>query len=259
MCRLAAYIGPDILLEQLMLQPSYGLVQQSWAPREMKEGKLNADGYGFGWFAADGKPAMYTNPAPIWTDPNLPHLGRTLSADLWLASVRSATRYTDINYANTQPFADEKIIFMHNGYIKDFPTSLRPRIRKLLLPQIEAAVEGNTDSEYLFALLRQHLLEQKVSDLSEGIQSLLALLTGWLGDTKALLNFIISDGTRIIATRHSINGECPSLYYTVDENDYPGGMLIASEPLTESASWQPIPEHQLVIMARDQAPQFIAL
>ena len=45
---MAAYIGPEITLRDLMLEPAYGLMEQSWGPREMKEGRLNADGYGFG-------------------------------------------------------------------------------------------------------------------------------------------------------------------------------------------------------------------
>ena len=50
MCRLAAYIGPTLRLEELLLKPEHSLVKQSWAPREMMEARLNADGYGFGWF-----------------------------------------------------------------------------------------------------------------------------------------------------------------------------------------------------------------
>lgn len=259
MCRLAAYLGPNIGLEHFLLQPGYGLMQQSWGPREMKEGKLNADGYGFGWYTDDGTAAAYTYPMPIWSDPNLRPLARTLHSKLWLANVRSATRYTDINHANTQPFTDDRLLFMHNGYIKDFPSSLRPRIRQLLHHEIETSVEGNTDSEYLFALLRQNMHQDPSLSLDQAVLQLVQQLAQWLGDTRALLNFIISDGHSIVALRHAINGECPSLYYTQEEDIYPSGLVVASEPLTESDTWQTHPEHQLLI-AQDQSPvRFIAL
>lgn len=160
MCRLAVYMGPEIALEQLLLHPAHSLMQQSWGPLEMREGKLNADGYGFGWFNQDARPASYTNPMPIWTDPNLPALARTLSSPQWLANVRSATRCSDVSHANTQPFTDDTFIFLHNGYIKDFALTLRHWIRCKLSADIDAYIRGSTDSEHLFALFRQVMAGQ---------------------------------------------------------------------------------------------------
>jgi glutamine amidotransferase len=80
MCRLAVYIGASIRLEDLILKPAHNLVEQAYAPREMQEARLNADGYGFGWFDDDGTPAVYTNTMPIWADHNLETLGRRLQA-----------------------------------------------------------------------------------------------------------------------------------------------------------------------------------
>ncbi len=259
MCRMAAYIGPEIPLRDLMLEPAYGLMEQSWGPREMKEGRLNADGYGFGWFAPDGRPAFYTNPMPIWTDRNLADLGRSLAAPQWLANVRSATRSMDISHANTQPFADDRYIFLHNGYVADFTTSLRTRIRQNLGPEIEAGVHGNTDSEYLFALFREIMAEHENFMVDQGLLELFKIIEEWAAGIKSLLNVIIGDGKRLYATRHAFNGECPSLYFTTEEENYPGGMLIASEPLTESGSWQPVPEHHMLILDTEQHLQLIPL
>ena len=50
MCRLAAYLGPAIPLQQLLLQPSHSLYRQAREPKELIYAKLNADGYGFGWY-----------------------------------------------------------------------------------------------------------------------------------------------------------------------------------------------------------------
>lgn len=50
MCRLAAYLGPPITLARYLLDPPDNLVHQAWAPRELVYARLNADGFGFGWF-----------------------------------------------------------------------------------------------------------------------------------------------------------------------------------------------------------------
>jgi glutamine amidotransferase len=91
MCRIAAYLGDPVPLGRFLLDPPHSLQVQGWAPQELKYAKLNADGYGFAWYDTEGQPAVYVNPGPIWSDPNLQHLARTLVSDLWIASVRSAT------------------------------------------------------------------------------------------------------------------------------------------------------------------------
>ncbi len=251
MCRLAAYLGPPVQLERFLLQPPHSLMVQSWAPREMREAKLNADGFGFGWFDhPTASPTVYTNPMPIWTDPNLAGLGRALSSDLWLAYVRSATRQTDVSHANTQPFAGERLLFMHNGYIDLFGETLRHKIRHALTTPCEKTIHGNTDSEYLFALLRQQLLDG--CSLETGLQRLFDLLTEWAGEVKLLLNLVITDRDRIVATRHAINGECPSLYYSTAAAGFDGGACIASEPLTNREQWHVVPEHSLVVLDRQR-------
>ena len=52
MCRLLAYLGPSIALNRLISEPEHSLVVQSYAPREMTSGRLNADGFGFAWYDA---------------------------------------------------------------------------------------------------------------------------------------------------------------------------------------------------------------
>jgi glutamine amidotransferase len=257
MCRIAAYLGPTIRLEQFLLAPAHSLMIQSWAPKEMKEANLNADGFGFGWYDDDGIPAIYTNPMPIWTDPNLAGLGRVLSTDLWLAYVRSATRRMDVSHANTQPFASDELVFTHNGYIDQFGETLRHHIRHALTTECEKTIHGNTDSEYIFALLRQQLLQN--NDLEIAIRQLLKLLNKWAGEIRLLLNFVIAANDRIMATRYAINGEPPSLYYCIDEPDFPGARLVASEPLTAWNNWITIPGQHMLVVGRDGEPQLKAL
>jgi len=259
MCRIAAYLGETITLERFLLQPPHSLLVQSWEPRELRYARLNADGFGFSWYAEDGRPAVYVNPAPIWTDPNLPHLGRALSSDLWLASVRSASEGNPVNHANTQPFVDDEFLFDHNGLIENFHTQVRQQMVADLDPAYLPLVRGNTESEYLFAALRQLLNENPDLPVESALGELMQRVDQWVGDCKALLTMVISDGERLYAVRHANGDECPTLYYTTDDEAFPNAQLIASEPLTNSGFWQSVPEHQILILDPEEPPELLSL
>ncbi len=259
MCRIAAYLGPPVALNRFMLDPPHSLMVQGWAPRELKYAKLNADGFGFAWYDDRGDPAVYVNPAPIWSDPNLPHLARALSSPLWIASVRSATAGNPVNHANTQPFADEEFLFDHNGLIAGFHGGVQQQLIRALSPQRLAAIRGNTESEYLFAVLRQLLGDNPEMPVETALAELMDSIADWAGDQQCLLNIVLSDGERLYAVRHALGDDCPSLYYTTDDEMFPGAQLVASEPLTESAFWQSVPEHQILVLDPEQPPELLPL
>ena len=259
MCRLAAYLGPEIPLQQFLLTPPHSLYRQAWEPQELKYAKLNADGFGFGWYNPDGTPSTYTSVLPIWSDSNLPDLARTLTAPLWLAEVRSATEGNPVHQFNTAPFCDAQRLFTHNGFIREFHHCVQPEITAMLTPEIATGIRGNTDSEYLFACLRQLLLDDATLDLPSAILLLFTLLADMVTSQAALLNIIITDGVNLYAARHGINHECPSLYFTTAEKLFPGGQVIASERFSDDSSWQPVPEHHLLIIRPDKAPELLAL
>jgi len=258
MCRLAAYLGPSVSLNKFLLFPSHSLVKQSWAPKEMQEAVLNADGYGLGWYSVDGKAATYKNNLPIWSDINLDSLSDSLSSSIWLANIRSATPGQDNSLANTQPFVDDDIFYLHNGYVENFIPEIRIRFHDHLKPDIQASIQGNTDSEYLFAMVRQHY-KLKNKQLSDCLLSAVSDLTKLIYDKTALLNFIMSDGEKFYVIRHALNNNCPTLYYTQNDESYPDSVLVASECLTESASWQPVPEHSLLILSKNSDPEIVSL
>ena len=93
MCRHLAYLGPETTLASILLEPEHGLYQQSWAPRRQRHGTVNADGFGVGWYPAgpEQDAARYRRAVPIWADPNLPDLARTVRGGAFLAAVRSAS------------------------------------------------------------------------------------------------------------------------------------------------------------------------
>lgn len=242
MCRLAAYLGTEINLHQFLQKPEHSLIKQSWAPKEMQEGTLNADGFGLAWLSKENIPCTYKNILPIWSDTNLEGLGYSLSSHLWLANVRSATPGQGISEANTQPFVKDNLIFTHNGCIKVFSKEIKTALLDILSSDIRAEINGDSDSLYLLALLLQQLKNGK--SITEAVKALMIELKEiCLSETKALVNLVISDSKYIYACRYAINAQCPSLYYCIDNN----GVRVASEPLTTDENWQSIHEHSLLV------------
>ena len=259
MCRLAAYIGPPILLKQFLFDPSHSLVRQSWAPREMDEAVLNADGFGFGWYTEQQQPATYLNTHPIWSDCNLPGLASSLTGRIWLGCVRSATPGQMTGLMNTQPFTNGQLLFMHNGFIKNFNPEFRVKFHTILKGEIQAGINGHTDSEYIFALLRQEILLKPDLDPGTQLRHCLDRITGLIGEETVLLNIIICDGSSIYITRHAVNGQSPSLYYAVNTALFTDAVVVASEPLTEDKRWLAVPDHSLMIVSGATRPEVIAL
>ena len=239
------------------MEPDHSLYRQSWEAKEMEDAILNADGFGFGWLNPSKQTAIYSNTRPIWSDTNLGSLCESLFSPYWLANVRSATPGQQITQSNTHPFKVDQILFTHNGYIEDFNPKIRAIFHDILDSSIQAEIQGNTDSEYLFALLRQQLL--KSPNLAEAIAAMVSTLSEIISDEKVLINIIVGDGTRFYILRHAINGQCPTLYYSTEENDFPGSILIASEALTESGKWQAVPEHSYGTISDNSPPIFISL
>src|SRR5206468_832304 len=66
-CRHLAWLGAPRSVADLVLEPEQGLLVQSYAPRRQRYGRINADGWGVGLFAADG-PHRWRSSRPIWSD-----------------------------------------------------------------------------------------------------------------------------------------------------------------------------------------------
>src|SRR3954462_11518982 len=164
MCRIAAYLGEDqILLSSLVLDPEHSLLVQSYAPREMMSGVVNADGFGAGWYApeVDDEPAVYRSNAPIWADRSFASIASKVRSATVFAAVRSATPGLPAEESGVPPFASGPYLFAHNGAIKNFrATAMRP-LRDALSDPSYSAPLGVTDSETIFALLLDRLRGSK--------------------------------------------------------------------------------------------------
>ena len=132
-------------------------------------------------------------------------------------------------------------------------------MNRMLAADIAADINGNTDSEYLFACLRQILSEEPDGSVPNALRKLFVLLEDLLDELPAMLNIILTRGDRLYASRHGINHSSPSLYYSTDDELFPGGQLIASERFSEDGFWQPVPDHHILVLDPYQPPELQAL
>jgi len=250
MCRLSAYLGPAIPLASTISDPEHALVQQSYQPREMTSGTVNVDGYGFAWWDRERRtdPFVYRSTLPIWNDNNLGALGEYVVSDCVLAAVRGATPGQALGAENTQPFASGKLAAIHNGFVEDFRHSMQRELRRALDERAYHGVAGSSDSENLIAFLFQHMrgAASPSEGMRAGLDGLLALAPG----VKMTLNFIVSDGERLIASRLAAGTEAPSLYSLTDHPRFPEAVLIASEPLFDDDAWVAVPQGSLISVDR---------
>lgn len=254
MCRLLGYLGSPISLEKLLYNPEHSLIVQSYQPREMNSGLLNADGFGVGWYHSqkDTNPFTYKNILPIWNDVNLPSLSRYVESRCVLAYVRSATAGQAVDLSNCQPFESQRLLYIHNGLIENFRQTLYRAIRDRLGDAAYQAIKGNTDSEHLFALLIDELQAQPSASLEQALQTALLELDRLAKSQQvaASANTIISDGHRLVASRFGSDKEAPSLYWLRDDPAFPEAVIIASEPIF-AGNWNSFPEQSIVSVGED--------
>lgn len=249
MCRLLAYLGPPLALERLISEPEHSLVAQSYAPKLMTAGVLNADGFGFAWYdrARQDEPFVYRNILPIWSDTNLASLCAYAVSDCVLANVRSATPGQSLDMGNTQPFFAEGVALLHNGFVADFRTALLRVLRQALEQDAHDLIRGSTDTEHLFGWLIHHVRE--AGGLAEGLARGLDALVALAPEVTMTLNFILSDGREIAASRYARGATPPSLFWLQNHPRFPDAVLVASEPLFEDDAWTPCPEGRVMRVA----------
>ena len=235
MCRHLAYLGPPVPLSALLFDPPHSLSHQSWAPRDMRGGgTINADGFGVGWYPADGgAPVRYRRDCPMWTDTALPGLAASTAAAAFLAAARSATVGMPVVETASAPFTGGGWLFSHNGAIVGWPSSVAALAARLPVVDL-LTLDAPTDAAFLFALVRRKL--------RDGDDAATAL-AGVVADVHAAapgsrLNLLLADGRQVAATAwgHALS---------VRHNG--GAVVVASEPLDDDPAWRPVPEHSLVV------------
>ena len=253
MCRLLGYLGDPILLDSILYKPEHSLIVQSYQPREMTSGILNADGFGIGWYHPnqDTDPFTYKNTQPIWSDINLPSISRYVESGCTIAYVRSATSGQAVDLSNCQPFQSGRFLFVHNGFVQNFRQTLYRLIRDRFSDAIYQSINGTTDSEHIFGLFVNELTSANLTPavaLRNSLKILAELAKG--EEVEFSANIIVSDGRQLVASRFASPKTPPSLYWLRDDLNFPKAVIIASEPLF-AGNWHECPAQSIISTGGD--------
>ena len=214
MCRHLGWLGADVSISSLVLDPPYGLRVQSYAPRRQKHCLMNADGWGVGFF--DGAvPRRWRSAAPLWGDTSFESVAPALHSHCVVAAVRSATVGMPIEASATAPFTDGRWLLSHNGVVD-----------RAVLPPGSSA-ESVCDS----AILAATIFANGLDTLGDTIVEVGA------ADPGARLNVLAANGSRLLAT---VWGDTLSILRRDD------GVLLASEPYDDDYDWEDVPDRHLV-------------
>jgi glutamine amidotransferase len=235
MCRHLARVGDPLSLQALLLDPPCSLLRQSWEPRRQRNGKLNADGFGVGWFSTDRpEPARYRRSVPLWTDASFASLAGVVSSSCVLAAVRSATAGMPQDEAACAPFLLPRgVLLSHNGRVP----------REVLAPLVSsaalAAIGSTVDSAFLAALVAARL------DAGEPLVAAVASVVRQVAEQvpDARLNLLATDGTVIVATAY---GDTLCWRATAD------AVVVASEPYDDEPGWNDVPDRSVVVASDGQ-------
>lgn len=222
MCRHVAWLGAPRTLASLILEPEFGLLRQSYAPRRQQHGLMNADGWGAGWWTPGVNAAARWRAArPLWGDASFASVATHVSSGAILAAVRSATVGMPIDETASAPFASNGWLLSHNG-----------RLDRSLLPDSAwTSAESVCDS----AIFASWLLEAP-DEIGARVASAGAR------DSSARLNVLATDGRTIVATTW---GDTLSVLVSND------GIAVASEPFDDDPGWRDIPDRSLITATAD--------
>jgi predicted glutamine amidotransferase len=270
-CRWLGYAGSPIRIEELVFNAQHSLVEQSRNARFTSH-LTNADGFGIGWYGTGAGPGVYRSVAPAWSDRNLQDLSAQISSPLFLAHVR-ATTGTPVQQTNCHPFRHGRWLFVHNGFIADYPR-LRRDLALGVAPDLFPHIEGTTDSELMFHLALTFGLEAEPLPALERMAGFIEETARRHGVERPLQMTVgMSDGERLYAARYASDQEANSLYVSNDVRDvrelYPEqerfrhlsdeARAVVSEPLGDLPGvWRAIPPATALIVqpGADEAVPF---
>ena len=260
---------------------------------------LNLAGFGMiAWDDASHEPDIpwryHSTGLPVF-DHNLRALSTKIACRNLLAHIRgvpldgSAT----VNEQNLHPFhfPGSQLAMAHNGDLYQF-ASMRYDLVTHIRPQMLSLIRGNTDSEWIYALLMsqfsdytaQHSSEEISTALQQTLTTIRAVRKQHHIEISSSMNLFISSPDCLIATRFAFDYGC----YPLPENDEVhqgcvdylslwftrgsdfaqhdgewkmiGGkesaesIIVASEPLSvDTSTWIEVPEYHLLAVNKKPA------
>jgi glutamine amidotransferase len=218
MCRVLAYLGEPILLEDLLYKPDVSFVNQTHQAALLH--RLNLAGSGLlAWDERSEQPELpyvYRSTQLAIYDRNLRALARKVRATCLLAHLRGVAYDTRaiISEQNVHPFLFDgaRLALAHNGQLARFDEmkfAMLPHIKPELAPKIH----GTTDSEWVYALLLSQLedpyADLPAQDIARGLADtlrVLARIRKQLGiRTFSPMNLFLSDGNDVVVACYTFD------------------------------------------------------
>jgi glutamine amidotransferase len=155
------------------------------------------DGTGLGWFDEHAAPQVRKQPVAAYGDRDFAQEARTVESSTFLAHIRFASTGA-LELRNTHPFEQEGRLFAHNGVIENLAEL------DAELGSARALVQGETDSERLFALITREIAARD-GDVEGGIQA----ACSWVAANLPLLaiNLILITAQGLWALRYPATHE----------------------------------------------------
>ena len=246
MCRLTAYVGAPAPVEALVFGGTHPLHEQSYLPRELTHGNVNADGYGVVWYR-ESTPVRVASDRPIWQDGNLRTLLEGTRSSTILAAVRNATPGVPV-CSGTLPLIHDPWSFILNGFVEDFRPSYMRELRSSLPDDLYGELEGSSDSETLFLLAVAAV--RRGASMLEALREVRTLVLEALDCERheAQLTMVLADCERV-ALLNTASGDATNSLYTAAAHPLtPEGTLVASEQLDDHPSWESVRSHDGVYL-----------
>lgn len=181
MCRVLAYIGPEVPLEDLLLRPGNSLVNQALDPE--RHPQLQLAGWGFGAWSdhllKPEAPLIYRRPTAAFFDDNATGIIPSLQGSTLLAHVRAADYNAVAVLAdeNCHPFSFEGTpwIIAQNGDLPSW-TLLQRELLQHCDDKYLKQMRGTTDTEFLYVLLLSLLEDDSDDGVQCGFEELVRLI-----------------------------------------------------------------------------------
>ncbi|KAI8475320.1 MAG: nucleophile aminohydrolase [Monoraphidium minutum] len=286
-----AYIGHPMLVADVVLWPDRSIIKQSYDARERLQdpslpfhlgfGNLNGDGFGIGWFNTeerreqDPSPCMFKSITPAWNNENLARLSTKIVSPVIFAHVRAAYPGMPVSEQNCHPFQFGRYLWMHNGVVGGFNCIRRHLLSELSDAAYNTVQSFHSDSAVSFSLFLNHLPDTCSHQPPDDTIATICRVQRERGvSDTSLLNFVVSDGTTMVATRFVSpeGGAAATLYYAegcgglalravLREASYSlaygargsGVAFIASEPITGSnTDWVSVPKNTALVITREK-------
>jgi len=225
MCRILGYLGPSILISDLLYKPNSSLIKQCYQSRELN--MLNLAGLGLmSWNAALEQPEIplvYRSTAVPMYDRNLKSLTEKLETECLLAHIRGVALRSDSGFGshNLHPFKfpDCRWALAHNGDLAQF-SAIKTDLYREFKPEIATHIDGTTDSEWAYALilsqLDRHTGPIDISEMMAAIEKSIAVLARLRSrhqiSQSSSFNLFMSDGHQMIGLRYTFDFGCYDIH-----------------------------------------------